>query len=111
MKCTTIRAKTPMSDGTTYRIHLGLRWAPERVIHRYYDFVIGEHSGRLGVQNPTDAPDVDREYWVERVLEAGDEFFFEAEMDEALKAQSPPNTSIGAFWQVREDGSIICTGT
>ena len=116
MKTITIKPRTPLDQEQNVRILYGVRICEDVLQDRVFDFRINAHGRQVPWTHTNETRGV-LTFRVEKTLDPGDSIFFTAENGPELRSilcmegKNPDAVTIGAFWQVQEDGSLICTGT
>ena len=134
-KTVTIREKDPLDIPQNLRILYGVREADGNIRDHVVAFRLKgaplpeeEHPERPGAMILRNLPygmkdgedkrsENERVYRVERTLNVGDSIFFTAPNGPTLRklveksGRDPDACDIGAFWEVQEDGRLVCTGT
>ena len=121
-KTITIEANKPLSAHDTFKICYCVYRDFDVIEPRHVIFRIeGESSdpnARPGRMNYADEEDfILRTFWVKEPLSVGDSLYFYSKPthDLSIAMGNDPEErmliTIGAFYQVQPDGSLVCTGT
>lgn len=102
-----IRSPTVTKPHTKIRIWYSLKELDDMVNVHTFDMVIDEWARQI----PEEIVEPDQSFWINSPLKIGDEIYFTAPASGDIKQRSGPNADIGAFWQVKHDGSLEYTGT
>ena len=114
-KTITIKPRTPLDIGHGVRILYGVRTGPDAVQDRAFEFARDEDGRQMPCGFTPESSFLT--YRIERTLDTGDSIYFVADNGPLLrermieKGHNPDAVTIGAFWEVCEYGSLVCTGT
>ena len=116
-KTITLSAKRPLDIGDWFTVSASVG-PTARYIERNMEwmFAIDKDGCQLLDPDVTEGACA-TSFNVRTLLNVGDSLYIESKNGPALYAamldqgKNPDAVTIGAFWQVQEDGSLICTGT